>query len=168
MANVSPGMSAVGPLVSLRSITSATVRAVCALQVAETQAGYVAPNAISLAEALFSPKAWYRAIYLQEQVVGFVMLYDQSLGVRAASHPKAAIWRFMIDAGSQGKGIGRAALLLVVEHVRSKGLFSALSLSYVPGPGCAEEFYLGLGFQPTGKVEDGEVELELSFIERVV
>jgi diamine N-acetyltransferase len=148
--------------VSLRVITSETVRAVCALAVGEGQSNLVAPNAISLAEALFSPSAWYRAIYLNEEVVGFVMLYDQSLGPSSAPSPKVVVWRFMIDAGSQRKGIGRAALLRVVEHVRSKGLFSALSLSYVPAPGCAEKFYLGLGFTPTGKLEDGEVELELS------
>jgi diamine N-acetyltransferase len=147
--------------VSLRLITAETVRAVCALAVAEGQGNLVAPNAISLAEALFSPCAWYRAVYLDEDVVGFVMLYDQSLGATSVPDPKAVVWRFMIDAGSQGQGIGRAAFLLVVDHVRNKGLFSALSLSYVPAPGCAKKFYLDLGFTPTGKIEDGEIELEL-------
>jgi len=154
--------------VSLRPITAGTVRSVCALSLAETQGGLVAPNAISLAEALFSPKAWYRAVYFKDSVVGFVMLYDESLGESSAPSPKAVLWRFMIDADVQGKGIGRAALLLVIEHVRSKGLFSVLSLSYVPAPGCAEKFYLALGFKPTGKVEDGEVELELLLNQREV
>jgi diamine N-acetyltransferase len=121
------------------------------LQVAEAHAGFVAPNAISLAEALFSAKAWYRPIYLLEEVVGFVMLYDQSLGLPSSPSPKVVVWRFMIDARSQRKGVGRAAFLQVIEHVRSKGLFATLSLSYMPSPGCAEEFYLGLGFRPSGK-----------------
>src|SRR5689334_21170500 len=90
------------------------------------------------------------------------MIYDQSLGELPVASPRAVVWRFMIDGNSQGKGIGRAALRLVIEHVRSKGRFSVLSLSYVPLPGSAEKFYLDLGFKPTGKVEDGEVELELS------
>ena len=148
--------------VSLRPITAETVRAVCALTVADSQLGLVAPNAVSLAEALFSPAAWYRAVYLRDSAVGFVMLYDQSLGELPVASPRAVVWRFMIDANSQGKGIGRAALRLVIEHVQSKGRFSVLSLSYVPLPGSAEKFYLDLGFKPTGKVEDGEVELELS------
>jgi diamine N-acetyltransferase len=148
--------------VSLRPITAETVRAVCALTVADSQLGLVAPNAVSLAEAVFSPTAWYRAVYLRDSAVGFVMLYDQSLGELPVASPRAVVWRFMIDANSQGKGIGRAALRLVIEHVRSKGRFSVLSLSYVPLPGSAEKFYLDLGFKPTGKVEDGEVELELS------
>jgi len=154
--------------VSLRLITSETVRSVCALTVADVQAQFVAPNAISLAEALFSPCAWYRAVYFEESVVGFVMLYDQSLGPSPPPNPKAVVWRFMIDASSQGKGIGRAALLLVIEYVRRKQSFSVLSLSYVPAPGSAEKFYLGLGFRPTGKVEDGEVELELLLNQREV
>jgi len=31
----------------------------------------------------------------------------------------------------------------------------------VPGPGCPELFYLRAGFRHTGKLEDGEVVLEL-------
>ena len=34
-----------------------------------------------------------------------------------------------------------------------------LYTSYVPQPGGPEPFYLGLGFTPTGEVEDGEVVL---------
>ena len=90
------------------------------------------------------------------------MLYDQSLRDPPPPSPQAAVWRFMIDAKAQGQGAGRAALQLVIEHVRRKGVFSVLSLSHVPVPGSAEKFYLDLGFKPTGKVEDGEVELELS------
>ncbi len=154
--------------VTLRPITAETVRSVCALSVGESQRGLVAPNAVSLAEALFSPLAWYRAVYLDDSIVGFVMLYDQSLGEPPTPDPKAAVWRFMIDASAQGQGVGRAALQRVIEHVRAKGVFSVLSLSYVPVPGSAEKFYLDLGFKPTGRVEDGEVELELSLDHREV
>jgi diamine N-acetyltransferase len=125
--------------------------------------GLVAPNAVSLAEALFSQAAWYRAVYLDESIVGFVLLYDQSLTESPPPRPQAVVWRFMIDARAQGQGVGRAALQLVIEYVRRKGVFSVLSLSYVSVPGSAEKFYLDLGFRPTGKVEDGEVELELRF-----
>jgi diamine N-acetyltransferase len=65
--------------VTLREITSDTVRAVTALSVAEPQRAFVAPNAVSLAEALFASEAWYRAIYHAEELAGFVMLYDESL-----------------------------------------------------------------------------------------
>ena len=72
-----PGTRAV--LVSLREITSETVRQITRLSVSPEQQRFVASNAISLAEALFSPNAWYRAIYAGESPAGFVMLYDESL-----------------------------------------------------------------------------------------
>jgi hypothetical protein len=43
--------------------------------------------------------------------------------------------------------IGAAALEQVIAHVRSKGLFSSFT-----------------GFQPTGKVDEGEVVLELPLL----
>jgi diamine N-acetyltransferase len=151
--------------VTLREITADTVRAVTNLSVAEGQKGFVAPNAVSLAQALFAPEAWYRAIYFDEELVGFVMLEDQSLLSPPPPRPEVGVWRFMIDARFQGRGIGRAALLLVIEHVRSKRLFTRLQLSYVPGPGCPEPFYLSLGFRHTGRVDDGEIVLELPLAE---
>ena len=146
---------------SLRGITADTVRAITNLSVAESQKGFVAPNAVSLAQALFASEAWYRAIYLADEPVGFVMLEDQSLLAAPPATPTVTVWRFMIDARFQSKGIGRQALLLVIEHVRSKKMFPSLELSYVPGPGCPEPFYLGLGFLHTGKFDGVEVVLSL-------
>jgi diamine N-acetyltransferase len=147
--------------VTLREITAETVIAVTRLSVAESQKGFVAPNAVSLAQALFAPEAWYRAVYFGDELAGFVMLEDQSLRVTPPEKPGVGVWRFMIDARFQGQGIGRAALQGVIVHVRRKGLFEKLELSYVPGPGCPEPFYLGLGFRHTGKLDGNEVILEL-------
>ena len=52
-------------------------------------------------------------------------------------------------------------MLQVIEHVRRKGAFAHLDVSYVPGPGCPEKFYLGLGFAHTGLETDGEIVLRL-------
>ncbi|MDR7332839.1 GNAT family N-acetyltransferase [Roseateles asaccharophilus] len=154
-------MNTLPTTVSLREITADTVRAVTQLAVAESQAGFVAPNAVSLAQALFAPEAWYRAIYAGEELAGFVMLADESLRSPPPARPAVGVWRFMVDARFQGRGVGRDALLLVIEHVRAKGLFSSLALSYVPGPGCPEPFYRALGFAPTGEVDDGEIVMSL-------
>jgi len=147
--------------VTLREITADTVRSVIRLSVADSQKGFVAPNAVSLAQALFAPDAWYRAIYVGDELAGFIMLEDQSLRSPRPEKPKVTVWRFMIDTKCQGRGIGKAALLRVIEHVRAKGLFKTLELSYVPGPGCPEPFYLGLGFLHTGRVDENEIVLEL-------
>lgn len=127
------------------------------------QQRFVASNAISLAEALFSfaEEAWYRTIYLDDEPAGFVMLYDESLRTDPPQAPQIAVWRFMIDAGRQGQGTGAAALWMVIEHIRRKEAFNSLLVSYVPGPGCPEGFYLSAGFEHTGQVDDGEVVLKL-------
>lgn len=156
-----PPVSQPDRLVTLREITADTVVAVTRLSVAESQKGFVAPNAVSLAQALFAPEAWYRAVYVGDELAGFVMLEDQSLRVPPPEKPGVGLWRFMIDARFQGQGIGRAALQGVIEHVRRKGLFETLELSYVPGPGCPEPFYRSLGFRHTGRLDGNEVILEL-------
>ena len=148
--------------VSLREITADTVRAVMRLAVTEYQTRFVASNAWSLGQALFAPDAWYRAIYLGDEPVGFVMLSDESLLDPVPENPEVEVWRLMVDAKHQHKGIGRAAMLQVIAHVRSKGLFKKLSISYVPEEGSPEELYLSLGFRPTGEVDDGEVVMELA------
>ena len=149
-------------LVTLRQITAGTVRSITDLRVSEEQQCFVASNAVSLAEALFSEEAWFRAIYYGESPVGFVMLYDETLRKITPTNPEVFLWRFMVDARFQGKGIGKAALELVIAHVLAKGLFSSITTSYVPQSGSPESFYLSQGFQHTGKMLDGEVVLERS------
>lgn len=150
--------------VSLREITAETVHAVIGLSVQESQKEFVAPNAVSLAQALFAPEAWYRAIYAGDTLAGFVMLEDQSLRQPPPPQPEIGVWRLMIDARYQGSGIGREAMRLVIAHVRGKGLFTRLLLSYVPGPGCPEPFYRSLGFRPNGQMDGREIVLELPLV----
>lgn len=149
------------PLVTLREITADTVVSIVGLSVAPEQSHLVAPNAISLAQALFAPEAWFRAVYADDEPVGFVMLYDESLRENVPERPKVGVWRFMIDQRFQGLGIGSRALRLVIEHVRSRGRVQRIELSYVPGPGCPEPFYRRLGFVDAGRMDDGEVVMEL-------
>jgi diamine N-acetyltransferase len=142
-------------LVTLRLITAETVSAVCALAVQPHQAGFVAPNAVSLAQALFEPTAWYRAIYADETLVGFVMVDDD------AASQAYSLWRFMIAGEHQGRGFGQRALELVVEYVRTRPGATELRTSYVPGTGSPADFYAKLGFDETGEVDDGEVVMRL-------
>jgi diamine N-acetyltransferase len=147
--------------VTLREITADTVDAVIKLSVADRQKRFVAPNAVSLAQSIFAPEAWYRAIHFGDEPAGFVMLYDESLRSPPPMSPRVAVWRFMVAEQYQGKGVGSAAMRLVIEHVRSKG-FSTLELSYVPAEGSPEPFYLSHGFRNTDRTEEGERVMELS------
>ena len=140
--------------VELREITAETVRAVTALKVSPEQEGYVAPNAVSIAEAYFQPKAWFRAIAAGDELVGFVMVY------RDADVGEFYVWRFMIDAREQGHGYGRRAVELLVDEARQDGA-TRITLSVVPGEHSALDFYARLGFTQTGEEHGGELELEL-------
>ena len=144
--------------VSLREITASSVRTITELQVSELQQPFVAPNAVSLAEAPFHPESWYRAIYRDDEPVGFVMLYDESQRAPPPANPQLSLWRFMVATTAQGQGIGSRALQLVIDHARRRG-FRELLVSCVPGEHSPQRFYERHGFVPTGKIEDGEVVL---------
>jgi diamine N-acetyltransferase len=139
-------------LIQLREITKENFKAILRLKVAPTQEKFVASNAISIAEAHFYPEnSWFRAIYYDETPVGFLMLDDQ---------PQKSLyflWRFMIDASQQGKGYGREAIKLLVQHVATRPNATALFVSYVPSEGGPALFYQKLGFVPTGEIEEGEI-----------
>jgi diamine N-acetyltransferase len=93
--------------VTLRDITSETVIAVVKLSVHPSQQGFVASNAVSLSQALFSDEAWYRAVYADDELVGFVMLSDETLKPKPPAEPNIGLWRLMIDAKHQRRGIGK-------------------------------------------------------------
>ena len=137
--------------VSLREVTARTVGAVCNLSVAPGQRQFVASDAESIAEAYFSEEAWIRAVHADETPVGFVMLHDDP------REPRYYLWRFMIAGEHQGKGYGRRAMELLIEHVKTRPGAEELLLSYVPGEGSPEGFYRRLGFEPTGEENEGEI-----------
>ena len=147
--------------VSLREVTQQNLQAVLALSVREDQAHLVASNAKSIAEAYFHPEAWFRAIYAGETPVGFLMLHDESLLPEPRQDDFYYLWRFMIDAAHQRKDYGRRALALLLEHVTGRPNAKVLLTSCLPGPGSAEPFYRGFGFEPAGETPGGEIELQI-------
>lgn len=136
--------------ITLREVDKDNLGQILRLKVKPEQEQFVANNAVSIAQAHFEEKAWFRAIFADETPVGFVMLY-----VDPASS-EYFLWRFMIDAHYQGLHFGERALRLLIEYVRSLPGASELMVSYVPGEGSPEPFYTGFGFVPTGEVDDGE------------
>jgi diamine N-acetyltransferase len=140
------------PNVSLREITKETLRDVTRLKVSPDQERFVATNAESIAEAYFSQDiAWFRATYVDDTPVGFVMLEDN------ASEESYYLWRFMIDARYQRSGIGQRALELVFEYVKTRPGAKALTTSCVPGEGSPGPFYEKMGFIYTGEEDEGEL-----------
>jgi diamine N-acetyltransferase len=107
-------------VVTLGEVTAESVRAVTNLRVAPEQEGYVASNAVSIAQAYFHREAWFRAVYAEDVLVGFVMLRDNTLLDADGRRSEISLWRFMIDQRFQKLGYGRRALELVLAHARSR------------------------------------------------
>lgn len=155
-----PDDTTIGPdvPVSLREVTSETVRDICRLSntLTSPQNHMVAPNAVSIAEAHFEPHAWFRAIYAGETPVGFIMLYDDP------EEPVYFLWRLMVAAPHQGKGFGRKAVELLIDRVKARPGATELVVSCHEGDDGPEGFYRKLGFRRNGKMYDDEVGLSLA------
>jgi diamine N-acetyltransferase len=149
------------PVVTLQEVTAQTVRAITDLRVSTLQQPYVASNAVSIAQAYFHPEAWFRAVYADDVPVGFVMLEDPTQLADWIGPAQVGIWRFMIDERQQGHGYGRAALRLVIGHVRTRPSQTRLRTSCVPGPHSPIGFYERSGFHRTGEFDEDEEILEL-------
>jgi GNAT superfamily N-acetyltransferase len=164
-AGETKGYGTTTPGVHLRVITDDNRDAVCALRVRGRQKRFVASVSRSLRDAAQAPKAspWYRAVYCDDEPVGFVML---SWNARKGPYRgRYFLWRLLIDRRHQRRGIGRAVLTQIVDLVRADGGTELLT-SYEPGKGEPWPFYQRFGFQPTGEIDDGEIVLRLSLPDR--
>ena len=139
------------PSIELREITDENREAVLALHAGPAEGRYVSSVADSIEEAAENPDGspWYRAVYLDGEAVGFVMLsWD------VAPRPPDIIgpwflWKLIVDERQQGRGIGRAIVQRVVELIRAEGATELLTGHRV-GEGDPGGFYEHLGFVPTG------------------
>ncbi|UCC81328.1 MAG: GNAT family N-acetyltransferase [Candidatus Zixiibacteriota bacterium] len=141
--------------VTLKEINKDTVRTICNLKVSESQRGFVAPNAVSIAEAFFNETAWFRAVYADDTPVGFLMLYKDT------EKPEYFLWRLMIDERYQRMGFGYKAMKLIIEYVKGLPHATEFLTSCVPGDGSPEGFYNKLGFTRTGEMDGAEVVMRL-------
>jgi SAM-dependent methyltransferase/GNAT superfamily N-acetyltransferase len=143
------------PRVTLREVDQHNVRDVCDLKVSPAQETHVAPNGVTIAESAYEPNAWLRAIYADKEPVGLLGL------VADTETPEYWLARFMIAGAHQGRGYGREAMALLLEHVRGLPGARELQTSCVPDDDGPLGFYRGLGFEQTGDVHDGELVLRL-------
>jgi len=135
--------------VSLRPVTRNNYEEVCELDVAKEQEEFVACNMWSLVESMFNEGYETKAIYLNEEPVGFFMWVQES-------KDKVSIWRFMIDIKNQQKGIGRKALSLALDEIKQVPDLKQIEICYNPNNPVAKEFYSSFGFAEVGMDEDGE------------
>lgn len=137
--------------VTLHPVDAATWREVAAVEPRPDQQQWVAPVTRYLCLCLYD-RVWRPlAVRSGGEVVGFVMwAHDEAEG----SHWLGGL---VVDAAHQGRGLGRAAVRALLEHLASLDGYGEAALSYAPDNAAARTLYRSLGFVETGEEDDGEV-----------
>jgi diamine N-acetyltransferase len=149
--------------IELREVTPEVRQALRSVRLGAGQDRFVSSVEDSLAEAEEYPQAkpWYRAVYTDGRPVGFVMISWDVEPDPPLIHGPWFLWKLLIDESQQRRGLGREVVLEISDLVRREGGQELLT-SYVDEPGGPGPFYRGLGFEPTGDVDDsGEVLMRL-------
>lgn len=141
--------------ISIRAVTEENWDVVCDLKLLKHQEDWLASNAYSIAQASFYANFHTRAIYKDDEVVGFLMYVSMAEdGMEPGSY---AIYRFMVDHRQQGKGHGRTALDLALKEIAARPGAKSISISYKPDNAVAKALYASAGFVETEVDESGEM-----------
>jgi len=144
--------------IALRPIDEANIQDAFALELEEDQRSFVSHPMRSLALG-YACRERCRAfgVYVGDRMAGYVMI------VLDAGTADYRLWHFMIDRSCQGRGIGKAALNAALDHIRSRplGPVGRILLTCNPANEVALKLYRSAGFRETGRMEKGELELEL-------
>ncbi len=145
-------------VVALGDVTAANLGGVMGLRTHRSQERFVKPMGRTIAQAWYPDEEdgapvvpWLKTIVADDEIVGAVMV-----ALQTEAHPEPYLWRMLIDRMHQRRGIATVAMDLVFDHLRSLGSETVL-VSWVEGKGSPGNFYTGLGFVPTGEIDEGEV-----------
>ncbi|EOX4792143.1 GNAT family N-acetyltransferase [Vibrio alginolyticus] len=136
------------------------------LSVEESQKHLIANNAEWLAEARFNDDSVSYGIYLDHKPAGLISLIDPRLLDKLDDHFQTEhlyVWRVMIDQRFQGKGLGNQAINFSKRYASIIGLQGVSLTTMDREEGNALSVYQKLGFTPTGRRLDDEIELIYSF-----
>jgi putative membrane protein len=142
-----------GP-VTLREITADNIDRVGEVRVVGEQRFHVASVAKTFWQSRGRDDLWMRAIYAGEEPVGFACM--------RLKDGEAYIARLIVDFRHQGRGYGKEAIRLMLEHARGLPGCNRVTLSHVPSNAAVAGLYERFGFRHTGAVdEEGELEMRL-------
>ncbi len=150
--------------ISLREVTNKNFDKVVKLSntLDDSQKEAVAPNMVSLAQAYVNQdKAWPRAIYLDDEPIGFVMLALFDSDTPKEDRPSHYLWRFMIAKEHQSKGYGKQVLDLIYRKCQEDKV-RFLFTSCVMKTEMPYQFYIKYGFIDTHEMDEDEEVLKLT------
>ena len=143
-------------LITLHPVDENNWRSVIKLEVTEAQRDFVSDPCYYLALCCYGNDWQPLAIYLDEQIIGFLMW-----AVEAAD---GSCWLggILIDHRYQRHGYGGQAIQAAVALLAEAHGYEDFALSYDPANVVAKALYGKLGFVETGEWEDDEVVARLS------
>lgn len=144
-------------MVNFRKITEENFDAIIKMKRPEGE-NFVASNAVSLAQAWLyrdDGDVFPFAIYDDDAVVGFMLLEEDM------EDERLDLWRIMLPPQHEGKGYGTAAVEHMIRYAKESGRYKRIGLLCGPENHNARHIYDKLGFQPTGEICFGDVEMRL-------
>jgi diamine N-acetyltransferase len=146
--------------VALDPVHPGNRQAVEGVWVTEEQQAFLETRSLAefLAGGHLHPTFVSYAVRTGADVVGFV-----SVGHEPGQPGDAWVPLLIIDRRHQGKGLGPATMIAVIDMLTSDPLpIRSVGLAYKLGNVAAERLYQSLGFEPTGRVDEhGEIEMRL-------
>ena len=138
----------------LEELGAQTIVAANNLTLKPGQEAFIAPETYVHAEDKLDPAgSWPRVVRDGDAVVGYIMAnFDEDA---PEDFLRAALWRINVEAGAQGKGVGRFAVQALADEARSRG-FSRITVVWGSGAAGPEEFFKAIGFTVVGQTPYGE------------
>ncbi len=138
--------------ITLRDLTADNFDDCIDLEVRKDQQRFVAPNVYSLAESRFRPECVIKAIYADEDMVGFIMY------CHGDDYPGSPyLMRFMIGEKHQKKGYAKEAMSQLLKLMEKEFPHQPIYLSTDDDNHYAIGFYNQFGFESTGEYADDEL-----------
>lgn len=142
-------------MIQLKAITAQNWKAVAQLELKPDQLGFVPSNLYSIAEAQFYKEAQSKAIYADDELVGYT-LYGRDYATL-----ECKLFRLMIAKDYQGRGYAKLAIKEVIKDLKQRFKAKRVFLSYQVDNELAKTLYKRLGFIEKGLNELGRREAVL-------
>lgn len=135
-----------------KDIDKNTFQDAIAMDVHDSQKGFMEDNLFSIAECAFEKTFRTKVIYDEDRAVGFILYYF------VKDDPDYVfLHRFMIDKTFQGHGYGKKALLASMELFKKEfPSIQCVELMHYPDNQIGQSLYDALGFEPTGEHRESE------------
>ncbi|AYA40114.1 GNAT family N-acetyltransferase [Xenorhabdus nematophila] len=139
--------------VTLTDVNKDNYEDVMCLEVEPGQEEFVAPNSESIVESHYNEYCKARVICCDDEIVGFA-LYERC--VNEGKPNEYNLYRMMIDKSHQNKGIGSAAMELLLDEMRQQPDCHRITVCYEETSERHKLFYQRFGFIEVGYYDEYE------------